>query len=616
MRVGRGSVAVTLLLACVAVLAWRSVVDIDVGLHLAGGRFVAETGTVPSQDPFTWTVSERPYVAYHWLFQLAAYHLVEALGVVGLVGFRFVLLLVVAALVVDVLRLRRVSPMAGAAVGLLALFAGEWRFTLRPELASWVLAAAVLWLLERRRLGLRAPGVVLPLLFLAWVNLHVWLPGFVLLGLYAADECWRRRSPWSPLLGWGAVSALAMLVNPYGLEGVLYPLELAARFGAADVFGRHIDELVSPFALAPDPLHPFTTSLGLQAYRLLLLAGIPAAIVHLRAGRGLDAAVILVFGVLASIAVRNVVLYVLLALPALAAALDAGLARLHAERRARLETVGLAAVALVALGLVPRVVSGVYYADARRQDRFAAEWCGLCLALDTADWVAAQPLEGHGLNNLTLGSVLVWRDTRHPVFIDGRNEVTGEAFYRQYLRAMEASRWPETKQRYALEYVALRHRGDERARALAARIEADPEWVRVHLDGAGVVFVRRDGPNGHLPPDGLPLPMTPPERIAAVAALDAIPVHRGLLAWLWSRETPPGDAHGLGGALLALGHPEAAERPLLESARAHPDFWETWADLGVAYRDRGRPGAALWAFKRAHALRPDHPQLAPIGDVP
>ena len=66
---------------------------------------------------------------------------------------------------------------------------------------------------------------------------------------------------------------------------------------------------------------------------------------------------------------------------------------------------------------------------------------------------------------------------------------------------------------------------------------------------------------------------------------------------MWSTEPPPGALHGLGGFLLAIDRLEAAERPLLAAAAAHPGFWEPHLDLGVLYQRRGLPGPALQSFR-------------------
>jgi len=620
MRIGRGGVSALVLLGLTSALAWRSIVDVDVGLHLAGGRWIADHGWVPGADPFTWTLGDRAYVAYHWAFQLGL-HAIEGLaGATGLAALRFVLVLGTALLLLDVLRLRRVGALAGAVTALLALFTSEWRFTLRPELVSWVLAASTLAVLERQRSFGRAPLWLLPLIQCVWANTHVHVFGLALIAVYTLDDCLRRRSVRTRLAAWAALAALAVFANPYGATGAFHPLVLATRLSGGNLFGQHIAELASPLAIGPGMPGSFGSGMQLTAYRTLFLLGVLAFVQHLLRRRLVDAAVLAIFGGLSLVAVRNLGIFAVVSLPAIAVALSGWLESADeapSPSRRRLSDALLALALGSALLSIPRVLSGSYYALDRRPDRFGAAWCRDCLALETADWIAASDLSGRGLNDLRLGSVLVWRDPSHPVFIDGRNEVTGEAFYARYLRALDPEHWEETAADLDLDYVALFHRGDPRAADLARRLRADPDWRLVHLDGTGVVFVRASGPNAHLPPARLPTPVGRDERRRRLLE---IRVEAGAGArvrrWLWSTRPPPGAAHGLGNFLARLGESAAAERPLLEAAAASPGFFEPHLDLGLVYRALGQRRAALEAFRRAKALAPDHPGLAAIEPAP
>jgi hypothetical protein len=617
MGIGRGGGSVLVLLGLTCALAWRSIVDVDVGLHLAGGRWIAQHGWVPDTDSFTWTLGDHVYVAYHWAFQLALHGLERLAGALGLVSLRFALLLATALLLLDVLRVRRIGAAAGALTAVLALLSIEWRFTLRPELVSWLLAAAQLAVLERHRRGAQSPLWLLPCIQIVWANTHIHAIGLGLLAIYALGECARERTLRTRLAGWSALAAVATLVNPYGVTGALYPLLLMTRLSGVNLFGEHIAELASPLSIGPEA-GGFATSVQLSAYRTLLLLGAIACAQHLRRRRGVDAALLAVFGGLSLLAVRNVGIFAVVALAPIAAALNDWLPDAHdasASPARRRFGDGLLALSLCyALVCIPRVVSGTFYASDRRPDRFAASWCRECLGLDTADWLAQQDLSGRGFNDLRFGSVLVWRDPRHPVFIDGRNEVTGEAFYARYLRAFEPEHWEETQRAFDLDYVALLHRGDARAAALSRRILADPGWRLVHVDGAGVVFVRVSGSSGALPVAQLPRPLGRDERRRRLSQL---PVESGSLErarrWLWSTRPAPGAAYGLGNFLARVGEDGAAERPLLEAAEAHPDFYEPYLDLGLVYRDLELRGAALHVLRKAKQLEPDHPGLAPLG---
>jgi len=610
---GRGVAATGALLLLLAALAWRSLVDVDLGIHLAGGRWIAEHAAVPQLDPFTYSVPDHRYVAYHWLFQLGLHACERVAGVEGLVALRFALLLVTGLLLLSVLRARGTSPAAAAVVALGALFAAEWRFTLRPELVSWCLAAAMLAVLESRR---RALLWLLPLLQIVWANTHVHVFGLALVASYALEEVVAQRTLRTPLVGVAALCVLVTLVNPYGLTGAVYPALLATRLSAENVFAEHIAELVSPLAIAADPSQPFSTSAQLSAYRALFALACVSVPLLLRRRHVADAAVLVVFGALSALAVRNVALFAVVALPALARAVDLLLDFLAVPTRRRVADALLVAACACALLQIPRIVSGTFYAGDRRPDRFAAELCAECLALDTADWLARTAPAGPGLNNLALGSTLLWRDPQRKVFIDGRNEVSGERFYREYLRAMDPAHFEQARRRFGFETVALAHRGDARAAKLALHLSRDSGWRLVHVDGAGVVFARVAGPNGALPAASLPRSVGSDER---ERLFSGIRVDAGRAAalrrWLWSREPAPGAVHGLGNLLARIELFEPAERPLLEAALLHRNFYEPHLDLGLLYQKAGMRRLALASYRHALALAPHHPDLAPLGEA-
>jgi hypothetical protein len=612
MRTGTATLVVLLLL--LASLAWRNVTDPDFGSHMAGGGWIAQHASVPQTDPFTFTASEHPYLAYHWLFQLGLHGIHHVAGVRGLVVVRALLLLATALLLADILRARRCSPLAAALVGLCAILATEWRFGMRPELASWLLAAAALWLLERHRLGRTAPLWLLPLLFILWVNLHVYAIGAAIVAIYASAESLRAGTLRTPLAIWSGIAFAAALLNPYGLDALTHPMLLATRLDPGNLFARHISELASPLAFAPDPAQPFSTGVQLGAYRLLLLLGCASFFLHLHRRRFEDAAVIAAFGTLSLLAVRNTALYAVVATPALCTALDDMMRWPESSARSRAQRALGQALLCGALGYallcVPRVLSGAFYAEDRRPQRFSATLCRACLAVDSADWLAEQPIEGRGLNNLVIGGALAWRDPERKIFIDARNEVSGEALYADYLAAMDPQRWEVTQRRYGLEYVVLAHRDAPRARRLARALLADPGWKLVYLDASGAVFVRADGPNGGMPAVALPLPVGLEERHAALAGL-AVDAGRSARArrWLSPSEAAPGEAYALGSFLLAADRLAEAERPLLAAAAASHTFWEPHFDLGVLYQRLGLPGPARQAFSNARSLAPDHPAL-------
>lgn len=610
-RVSAG-IAAAVLLVLLGALAWRTVTDPDIGFHLGSGRWIVENASVPDTDPFTYTVSDHPYLAYHWGFQVVIHGLVAGLGARGLSLACLLVALATALLIADVVRLRRSSAVAWAVVGLAAILASEFRLSIRPELASFFLGALTLWTLERHRAGGVSPLWLLPLIQLVWVNTHVWPIGWAIMAVYVVDDVARARSLRTPLAGWVALSAVALFVNPYHYRAILHPFWLATLMQGENVFAQHIGEYMSPLTLLPSSRVPFSVGVQMNAYRILLLLGVLALVMHVRKRRWVEAGLLVVLALLSFPALRSIPLYAIFAVPTICVGLDdvRSLIRARVRRapavRQILAGVCIAGVVGFALVTTARVVRGPFYAQGRRHEQFGSGFCRPCLRLDAADWLAQEDLTGPGFNDMSLGSTLIWRDPEHKVFVDARLDVMGPDFFERYLRARHPSGWPAALRHYRFEYVALAHKQDQVARLLALELQKDPAWRLVFADGAAVVFVRVAGPNGHLRKAALPASVEGQARQSAFGSVH-VDGSRSARLWRWltSPEPAPGAAYELGGLLVTLGRLAQAEAPLLEAVRTSPGFWEVHNNLGVLYERRQVWPAALFFASNALTLAPD-----------
>ncbi len=200
-----------------------SIVVGDTWLTLMAGREVVDHG-LPHTEHLTILGDGRTWTDQQWLAQVLFY------AAHGLAGMRAVILLGVA-LVLLALGLATAAARAGGAssrstfvIGLLAILAGPWGWTLRAQTAALPLYAGTLWLLvdASRRGARRRTLLVLPLL-VVWANLH----GSVILGailtmLLGAVELVRaRRLAWIPV-ALVAVAPLTVLASPYGTKLIAY----------------------------------------------------------------------------------------------------------------------------------------------------------------------------------------------------------------------------------------------------------------------------------------------------------------------------------------------------------------------------------------------------------
>jgi hypothetical protein len=64
-----------LVVALAAALSLRRLDNTDTWWHLAGGRWIVTHGSVPSNDPLSWTVRDHAWTNVQWLFDVLIYGL-------------------------------------------------------------------------------------------------------------------------------------------------------------------------------------------------------------------------------------------------------------------------------------------------------------------------------------------------------------------------------------------------------------------------------------------------------------------------------------------------------------------------------------------------------------
>ena len=195
----------------------------DTWLTLLAGREVVEHG-IPSTESLTLLAQGTTWTDQQWLAQVFFYaaHDLAGMRLVVLLGIALVVLAL--GLTAATARLSGASSRSTFLIGLLAVLAGPWGWTIRAQTTALPLFAGVLWLLvDGGRNGVRTRTLlVLPLLVL-WANLHgsVVLGASLVIVLGVLDVVRSRRV--APLTGAMVVLApLCVLASPYGWDLVAY----------------------------------------------------------------------------------------------------------------------------------------------------------------------------------------------------------------------------------------------------------------------------------------------------------------------------------------------------------------------------------------------------------
>lgn len=592
------------LVLLVGLFSYRSIYDLDFGIHLATGHWILRHNSVPSTDPFSWSFSHHQYIAYHWGFQALAALCDKFFGLAGVLGLRTILLVATALAILKTCMGRGVNSGVAILCGLLGLIVMEWRFSIRPELFTNLGLAVTVMLLELRRRGSRTALYFLPVTFLIWVNTHIYILGFVVIGCELVVQVCQRNVDRGLAIA-TFVSVIALFINPYGFDAVVEPVRLFSRLQDTNIFAQHISELSSPFAFSDNERQTNSVNVSVIAW-MFLLSLVPFASYFLfRAGRLSDLLVLVVFGGLSMAAMRNLTLFIVAALPSLISGLSLAAAKVS-ERCGGYRGVLTGGLSICMCIIAVRVGTGAWYAHHRQQLQLNPVVEKTVLAVEAARFVQEKGLVGRGFNNFNVGGTLMLYAPDHPVYIDGRNEVTGEEFFKRYLEILEPSAFFRFADQAKIEYVVLSHK---EMMPLLRALSASSAWRIVHYDSVAVVLVRTAGPNGHLPLAMLPEPIPSDDmRWSGLHNIETRPSFVDAFSrWLLGTEVLSYEKSQLGVFLLTLGQWREAEPLLLQAAIESPNFWETSNNLGALYTRLRNWEATAFCYRTVLMLNPNDP---------
>ncbi|MBN4049893.1 hypothetical protein JYT84_00535, partial [bacterium AH-315-M10] len=615
--------ALILLAATALGLASFRIHNNDIGYHIAYGRQMLETRSVPQVNRFSTANAGHRIHDDKWLFQLTV-ALADRVG--GTLALQLLRLILVGALATLILLLiREELPLSGPLPwlgSLLAIWAMSERFLLRPELPSYLLLAAMLWQTERLR---RDPGRgVWPLLLLQviWVNVH----GYFILGPAIAgalltatllrggskQEAWR----------WGRTTLLLILccfVSPAGWRAAAYPLlTLIELYGRRDRARIHIQEFKP--SLIPERFLTHTYLL----YCFLLAAAPLAMLAARRRHQTLYRPIILLAFILMSLTIRrNIVLLGLVG----SWMLVTSLGRLEGgSRPAR----GLGWAALLALGpllLLQPLTDRLHLAEHRIR-RHGMGLSRMAYPVAATEFLQREKLTGIYWNNFEIGSYLLWRHPGQLPMCDGNLNAVPLEFQQDYLALL--SRWMNLEayaRKYEIAFWIIQH-GPCDTLDLIGRLYRSPAWTLVYLDPLTVVFLPTRDPRSQRlavrltePAAGqLPTPRPAPGFFRANLlsfSRARVPFEQAYLSKLYLTLGKPELAREAvsralsacrwdarlfhQGALVALtaGQSEQAEAYLRAALTLKPGYASAHFNLGLLMARRDKPELALSHFQRA-----------------
>jgi hypothetical protein len=495
---------IAILFIAIFTMAVRLPADTDTWWHLRSGQYILENRTVPTTDPFSHTQAGRPWIDHGWLAQLFWYGLFALGGWPGLSLGLAALVTLTFALVWQVtpgnLYIRAFTMVLGAITSAVIWVA-------RPQMVSFLLAGLVLFLLEKYKREGRRWIYALPLVMLLWVNVHGgYAIGFMLLGVYVVGEIFNNLTghtedpvvSWpqlGPLLVVGAISFAVVVINPHGWQMWLYPFRTVG-IGALRDF---IQEWRSP---------DFHLSLT-WAFLAMLLLSVAALGRSPRRADWTDLAMFGLWSCASLFAARNIGLYGLLTIPALARYADAAWGQyLPGERKGDSEvsqdersgelkgTQGTPSVPTrsfsstrlnwILLGLVLLAALLKIGVALNPQEAIKAEQEGL--PAKAVQFIQENKPAGPLFNSYNWGGYLIYKLwPAYPVYIDGRTDLYDDAFIRRYLDVVAGGEgWQQKLDEDGIKLVLI-----ESDSSLARFLRDDPAWTELYHDDMASVFARQ-----------------------------------------------------------------------------------------------------------------------------
>ncbi len=447
------------------VLTLRRLDDWDLPWHLATGRIIAQTRSIPRVDDLAFTHGALKYTEV--VSDVGMYLTMRAAGPLGLQVLNG---LVAVGLALALYRLIR-HPVAYPLIGLVLVTIAPWQY-IRPATVSLVFVAVVLWLLETRRYGWLIP------LQLVWANTHGYAPlGVILVWLHlaaaTASERWFNAG--QPRTATRRPLVIAVLVTVATMLSTAGPRLL--------IMVRRFDEDLVGISewLRPTPAMLWQVSPAIYLLFALLLAAL-----FVRRPTLFEASVLLLATGLLVSAIRFVPVFAVMVAPFIGARLQP-----------RLTRPGELACGLAAL--VPPFVIALSL-----ESFLGVGWYWPYFPEGAVQFVEQRRPAGNMWNFMPFGGYLAWR--LHPtyrVFNDGRNALARDRAIvtRARLSMADSAEFEFLTRDFQMQW-AITCTIQPLCKGFSQPLAAKQGWRMVFLDDVAAIYVRDTGDNAALAAGG------------------------------------------------------------------------------------------------------------------
>ncbi len=574
--------------------AVHTIVAYDIWWQIKSGQLVRESGW-PTTDPFSYGFPDRIWIEVRWLYSVFISLVFENLGL------NFLIVIKAAWLAFAGFCLWKVGDnMARWTVNLGLIFALillHQRTMIRPELVTYGLFAVYLLIVRRFQLTRDISWLIaLPALQVFWVNAHsLYILGPALLWAFAIAEGAAGLLPWKQLqdfpdrltgkplkilFGAAAISTIACIANPYGLQGALFAFELFSEIQSNHVLSSIITEFRSPFVAAG-------VNLLFVTYVVVVLVSALGFFLNRKAVSPGWIGVWAAFLYLSILAERNLPLFGIVA----AASIMLNFGSLIIDTRYIWAT--RFACGAFCIVMLPMLVSSYYFRSIDPDRRFGFGVAERRFPIKALSFVESENLPRPVLTSLGEASYALFEGGPKSVYVDGRLEIYGGDNVAEAMKTFSSpTELNATTSKFGVETVVFHH---ENEAGMVSALLADATWVAVYFDDSHIVFVKAGGKASDAAAR-LKIDWQNPQ-------IRAVEPKANIQASKWFQSIIPavGDSsadRALGRLFMAAGNSARGIQYLEQAVRNWPDDGRACFQLGVMYRSMGREAEGLQLLSR------------------
>ncbi|VAX35314.1 hypothetical protein MNBD_UNCLBAC01-972 [hydrothermal vent metagenome] len=625
--------------------------DLDLWLHLAVGKFITLNGYVPDVDILSWTIEGQPWSNHEWLFQVIVYNIYAAFGPDGLIRMQTVIV-TGTMLILLFLGYQKNRQLLTTFLLLIVLLVYQQRFTIRPDIYSLLFFTLYIFTLS---LFIHKRWSIFFLFFvqILWANMHGFFffgPLFVLIGLlsewikrhiplpYEWNESGRLTDEEYGRLGKIFIFVcLACLVNPHTVQGAIYPIvTFFTLSGENKIFFDYIQELQKP--IVRETLFEHNRFIY---YKICILLSFVSFVFN---RRKIDISALflwIVFLIFSLKAIRNTTFFAFASfLIIITNSLHISFSQFVPLRftGAKFRHITEIFVKLMLLfwifGYCQAIVKREYY-DFDKYE-WKSEFGGIAQRSypdKAVDFLVENNIKGNFFNGFNSGAYLLGRTFPDiKVFIDGRTEAYGGAFFKEYRNIWEhgqTENFEKMVKKYNVSGALLNSAVHRIPSKILKYFYTHQDWTLVYFNYDGVVFLRNIQKNAEVikkftidleqwEPEVLDVPKigpvrtTPYQQYYRAFTLESLGLDKQALAEVHQGlRLVPGYTrlHEIVGKIAAK---EKDYSKALDSFRlallGDPNNKKLRHNLALAYYDLAEYEGAIERYKRIVAIWPADPQ--------